>query len=322
MGGHDQLRVRLDASATGRVLLDWLPERFRYLDRDGWAAQLRDGRVRLGGAVADGGEVLHGGDELVFVPAAAADRVEPVPVLFVDDALVVVDKPAHTVVQRASAFPGRTFVATLSRGFPPRDLEMLEPAHRLDRETSGVLVLARSRAAFAALQRAFAGGDVQKRYVAVARGVFGPDEVVVRSAIGPAAGSVVRARRAVVAHGASGARAAETAFAVLERLANATVVAATPRTGRTHQLRVHLEHLGHPLVGDVLYGHDDARYLEFVEAQKRGGPARRPGDDAVARQLLHAESLAFAHPLTGEPLHMTAPWPAELREYVARHRGG
>ncbi|MEZ6036230.1 MAG: RluA family pseudouridine synthase [Planctomycetota bacterium] len=322
MGAGNLLRSRVDAAAAGVTLLDWLVQRFRYHDRAGWAAEVRAGRLSIGGAVASAEQVLRAGDELVFAPAAAADRLEPVPVLFADDALVVVDKPARTVVQRASAIAGRTFVATLGRQHPPHDLAALEPAHRLDFETSGVLVLARSRAAFTALQQAFAEGAVQKRYLAVVHGVFATDQVVVRGAIGPAKGSAVRARRAVVADDARGARSAESAFAALERLVDRTLVAATPRTGRTHQLRVHLEHLGHPLVGDVLYGHDDARYLEFVARQKReeGGP--RPRDVDVARHLLHAESLQLAHPLTGAPLHFTAPWPDDLREYVARHRHG
>jgi 23S rRNA pseudouridine1911/1915/1917 synthase len=313
----DALASRVELAFAGRTLLDWLVTRVRYFAADGWREQLAAGRVDRTGARADGSEAVAAGDRIAFAPAPPGEQAD-VPVLLADDDLVVVDKPAHLVVQHAGAFPRNTFVPALARRFPPEAGRRLEAAHRLDRETSGVLVLARTAAAFRDLQRQFADGSVQKRYLAVVHGVLAADVVRLDGAIGPAPGSAVRARRAVVAAGTTGARSAVTEVEVRARFADATLVAVEPKTGRTHQIRAHLAHLGHPIVGDKLYGQSDERYLAYVSHLKAGGDPRWPGEAALAgRHLLHAESLRCRHPRSGAVLSLEAPWPDELRAFVA-----
>ncbi|MCA8950548.1 MAG: RluA family pseudouridine synthase [Planctomycetes bacterium] len=281
------LETRVEAAAADVDLLTWLAVRFRYFDAATWHTHLTAGRVLHNGDIARGDERLAPGDRVAFTPVAAPSITAAV--LFADADLVAVDKPAGAVVQHVSAF-APTFVPALAADYPAEPGYRLEPAHRLDRATSGVLLLARTRAAFAALQRQFAGGTVEKRYVAVVHGVISPDVFRLDGAIGPASAGG-RARHAVVVADHPGARPARTDVTVLARAAGRTLVELRPHTGRTHQLRVHLAHAGHPIVGDPFYG---------------------PGDDLDGRLLLHAEALACDHPQSGARLGVAAPRPAEL----------
>ncbi|MBL8729517.1 MAG: hypothetical protein JNM25_13875, partial [Planctomycetes bacterium] len=135
--------------------------------------------------------------------------------------------------------------------------------------------------------------------------------------IGPAGGSIA-ARRAVLPLGARGSKPARSECRVVQRFAAATLLEVTPRTGRTHQIRVHLAHVGHPLVGDVLYGDGDARYLQFVQHLKAGGDPRWPDGRAAGRHLLHAHRLSLRHPRTGAALVLEAPPPADFTAAAAR----
>jgi 23S rRNA pseudouridine1911/1915/1917 synthase len=141
--------------------------------------------------------------------------------------------------------------------------------------------------------------------------------VHVDAPIGNAPGSAIAARRAVVTAATRGARQAGTEFTVERRFAAHTLLRAVPRTGRTHQIRVHLEHLGHPLVGDKLYGHPDAHFLAYQTHLKQDGDPRWPGRAEAPRQLLHAALLTCRHPGTGEPIAFTAPMPADFATCLA-----
>lgn len=316
------LRSRCPLAAAGLTLRTWLAARFRYFDQDQWLAHLGAGRVQVNGAPAGPDLCLRTGDEIVFFPEPSRDARADVRVVHADADLVVVDKPPHAIVQQASAFLGHTFVAAVAAQFPPQPgTDRLEPAHRLDRETSGVLVLSRSKAASRDLQRQFASGNVHKEYLAVAQGVVAADRLAIDAAIGPASGSRVAARRAVVPADATGARPAITDLTVVRRLGAATVVRLHPRTGRTHQIRVHLEHLGHPLVGDKLYGQSDEHWLDYVRHLKADGDPRWMERAAVGRHLLHAERLRLAQPSTGEQLDFSAAPPPDFAAYLAAAEG-
>ena len=307
------LRSKAPLAADGVALLDWLTRRFGYFDTDGWRTQIEAGRVEIGDRPASSATVVHTGDSIAYFPAEARDAAAEVAILHADADLVVVDKPPFLVVQHTGAFVQYTFVHGLADRFPPAPpRHQLEPAHRLDRETSGVLVLARSERAARGVQQQFEAGTVGKQYVAWVHGVVGADSLRVDAAIGNAKGSAIAARRAVVAAATRGARHAVTEFTVEQRLPRHTLLRAVPRTGRTHQIRVHLEHLGHPVVGDKLYGHPDAHFLAYQTHLKQDGDPRWPGHAEVPRQLLHAAVLQCAHPGTGEPLEFRAPLPADM----------
>lgn len=310
------LTSRITAAEAGATLLDWLTQRFGYLDHDGWRRELSAGRVLRNGQGTTAEALLTAGDEVTFVPEPAPPTRD-VPILFTDDDLVVVDKPPHLVVQHAGAFLRHTFVAWLGSVHPPTDgSPRLEPAHRLDRETSGVLVLTRNQAAARAVQQQFERGEVEKVYHAVVHGRVAHDGEI-DAPIGLAPGSTVAARRAVVAAHSRGARRARTSFTVERRFAAFSLLRLVPHTGRTHQLRVHLEHLGHPIVGDKLYGRSDADFLAYTAHLKTDGDPAWPGHYEVGRQLLHASQLRCRQPQTRQPLDLLAPLPDDLRSFVA-----
>lgn len=320
------LRQTVPPLDAGRTLHEWLVGRFRYLDAVGWHAQFAAGRITRNGALATADDRLAAGDKITYTPPPPPpDLPRPgrtIPVLFADEDLVVVDKAPHLVVQHEAAFLQFTFLHDLAERFPPRQGQpRLEPVHRLDRETSGVLVLARSPLGARGMHRQFEAHAVGKEYLAVASGTIEADVHELRGSIGRATASTVPTRRTVVPDGTPGSRAAHTTLRVLQRLRGATLVALRPHTGRTHQLRVHLEQLGHPLVGDKLYGHDDARHWRYLEHLKRDGDPRWPEECAVARQLLHAARLTCAHPRSGAPLSFEAPWPEDLATFVHMHGG-
>jgi len=262
--------------------------------------------VLQNGLPAAAANALAAGDVVAFLPRPADRQPAAVAILHDDPDFLVVDKPPHLVVHRHSAFPANAFLPELER----RTGGPLEPVHRLDRQTSGVLLLARNGAAAARLQQQFAAGAVEKVYLAVARGVIAAAELTIDARIGRAWSSTVRDRRATVPAGTPGAKTALTHVRVLRRGTDRTLLEVRPATGRTHQIRVHLAHAGHPLLGDRLYGQDDAAYLAWVAYLRGGGdPRRHP------RLLLHACELGFAHPRGGQPVRVVAApppdWPPE-----------
>ncbi|RYY51880.1 MAG: RluA family pseudouridine synthase, partial [Comamonadaceae bacterium] len=258
---------------------------------------IESGAVTLKGAPASrSSQKVKAGDEgaieLRPTPQSQAFRPEAMTLdlVFEDDHLLVVDKPAGLVVHPA---PGN-WSGTLLNGLLARDpAAMLLPragiVHRLDKDTSGLMVVARTRAAMDALVQRIAAREVSRQYVALAHRAWGGGPArQVDAPIGRDPRN--RLRMAVVDSG----KAASTTFELLQDAPNGCWVRATLGTGRTHQIRVHMAHIGHPLVADELYG---------------GSPAA-----GLSRQALHAYRLAFVHPCTGQPLAFEAPLPGDLRQ--------
>jgi 23S rRNA pseudouridine1911/1915/1917 synthase len=173
--------------------------------------------------------------------------------------------------------------------------------HRLDRDTSGVLLVARTPPALEGLARQFRDRTLSKRYLAVVHGIVRADTGVVDRAIG----RHPRERKRMTVATRRG-RPAVTRFEVLERFRGATFLRLAPETGRTHQLRVHLAALGHPIVGDRVYGGVRTRRPASVPASVATAL------DACPRQALHAEAIAFAHPVSGQRIEVRAPLPPDL----------
>ncbi len=297
------LQSRVPAAAAGQRLAAWLAAQFAYLDESGWRAAIDARAVLRNGTTTTADACLAAGDIVAYTPPAAPDGEPEVPVLHADDDLLVVDKPAGLVVQHTSSWPGRTFLRRLAQRHPAVAGAMLEPIHRLDRSTSGVLLVARSPAAAAHWTAAFTAGAVAKTYLALVQGVPIDAAWTIDAPIGPATGSAVRARQEVRPAGSAGARIAVTEVEVVERLPGHALVRLRPRTGRTHQLRAHLAHAGHPLVGDPLYGRSDEDFLAWVAGRRAASPTA-PADGP--RTLLHAASLA------GLGAAWSAPLPADF----------
>ena len=312
------LRCRVPAAAEGCLLAAWLAARFRYHDRDTWCAEIAARRVLRNGAGAEAGDRLAAGDQIAYLPPPAPARDgPPVAIVHDDPDFVVVDKPAGLVAHASGAFLQNTFVPELERRLGTRLLLV----HRLDRETSGLLLLAKNAAANAALQAQFEAGTVHKHYLAVVHGVVRDDRYTIDAPIGPSEHSAIGVRRAVGEIGAARMRTAQTDVEVRERFALHTLLRLVPRTGRTHQLRVHLEHAGHPLVGDKLYGRSDAEYLDYVRHVKAGGDPAWDKRLGAGRQLLHATALHFAHPRHAGDLELAAAMPADMARFLDARRG-
>jgi 23S rRNA pseudouridine1911/1915/1917 synthase len=229
-----------------------------------------------------------------------------------DGALLVVDKPAGLPIHPTARYFEHTFTAVAKARYPERKVD---PAHRLDRETSGLLACGTAPEWTTKLKRAFADGKVEKAYLAIAAGAPAEDAFLVDAPLALTLQSEVRVRMHVHAAGA----ASTTAFEVLGRRvtpdgAPVALLACRPRTGRQHQIRAHLHHAGLPLVGDKIYGPDELIFDRFTRK------ALTEADRAVLRldrQALHAWRLALPHPRTGEPAAFEAPLPPDLAAFWA-----
>jgi 23S rRNA pseudouridine1911/1915/1917 synthase len=236
-------------------------------------------------------------------PAELTLRPENIPLEIVheDEAIIIVNKPQGLVVHPAPGHDHGTLVNALlyhcgrlaALGAP------LRPGivHRLDKDTSGLLVVAKTDAAYSALAKQFKGRLVEKTYVALVQGVVQNNEGVIEARIGR--NPVHRKKMAVITGPNLRSREALTYYKVLERFQAQTLVEVRIKTGRTHQIRVHLNYIGHPVVGDPTYG-------------------RSTGKMAVKGQLLHAARLSFIHPQTGQRVAFAAALPQAMREIIQK----
>lgn len=283
--------------------LDVVVARLAGVPRADVQRAIADGSVLVDGEPRPKSYRLTGGEHLevqvrAFEPLEAEGP--PVPVRYEDDHLLVIAKPAGLITHPTERRRSGTLVNRLLGMGVPLSGEGgdLRPGivHRLDAGTSGLMIVAKSDEAHRGLARMMRRHDVDRRYLALVRGRLEHDTFAVDAPLGR------RAERIVVDH--SEGRAAETGFEVRERLARSSLVEATPRTGRTHQIRVHLRAIGHPILGDSAYG---------------GG-----GDDAHAlglgRPFLHSWRLAFDQPVTGERIEVEEPLPADLESALRRAR--
>jgi 23S rRNA pseudouridine1911/1915/1917 synthase len=300
--------VRLDRAAA---------ELFDGFSRVALARWIEDGQLTCNGARARPSDRVRGGETLrldaLRGPREDWRSAQPVPftILHEDADLLVLDKPAGVVVHPGAGTPDGTLVNGLLLHRPA--LAVLPRAgivHRLDKDTSGVLLVAASEAARVRLVAMLAAREISRRYLAVTEGnVSGALTIDAPIGRDPA----LRTRQRVRSDG----RAAVTHVRVLARYRAHTLIEATLETGRTHQIRVHLAHAGHPLVGDARYG---ARGRVPVDANPTTIAALR----GFRRQALHAWRLAFTHPVTGQALAIEAPPPADfaaLTDSLARDAG-
>ena len=284
---------------AGRRFDQALAEMFPEFSRSRLTEWIKSGDALLDGEIVKPKVAVNGGETVTL---AARQQVEtdavaeniPLEVLYADADVLVVNKPAGLVVHPGAGNPRGTMVNALLHYDP--ELAQLPRAgivHRLDKDTSGLMVVARTRAAMDALVRMIAAREVQRQYLAIGhRGWPGTPERVVEAAIGRDPGH--RLRMAVVDLSRQPGKTARTTFQCLDQNAQACLVRCILHTGRTHQIRVHMAHIGHPLLGDGLYGGTSLAGME--------------------RQALHAWRLAFAHPFTGAAQVWTAALPEDMQQ--------
>ena len=292
------------AGLAGLRLDQALARMFPEHSRSRLQAWVREGRITLDAARADVKRKVWGGERvrLDAVPdgqagAGVAPRAEPIAlnVVYEDDALLVVDKPAGLVVHPGSGnWSGTLLNAILHHAPQCAALPRAGIVHRLDKDTSGLLVIAKTAEAQTALVRQLQARTVTREYLAVVHGGLRAGGVI-DAPIGRH--PVERTRMAVAARG----RSARTHYSVVRAFAHATLVKCTLETGRTHQIRVHMRSIGHPIVGDPVYG---------LRA------ARTDARPMLPRQALHAARLALVHPETGAHCAWESSLPDDMRELV------
>lgn len=304
--------VEVSADYAGQRLDNFLLRELKGVPKTYIYRVVRSGEVRVNSGRVDASYKLAAGDRVRIPPVrtsvrpvaqsgATQRRVTSFDILYEDDSLLAINKPAGWAVHGGSGIAQGVIEALRVKHGEARFLELV---HRLDRETSGVLLIAKTRPALLAMHRDLASGEgFDKRYLVCVKGRFRNEKQRVSLNL---AKYVTREgeRRVSVDH--DDGRVSETIFYRRERFADATLLEAELLTGRTHQIRVHLAHVKHPILGDDKYG--DFALNKSLASQ------------GLKRMFLHAASISFKHPETGRTLRLEAPLPAELERYLERLR--
>jgi 23S rRNA pseudouridine955/2504/2580 synthase len=299
--------LTIDETGEGQRLDNFLIARLKGVPKSHLYRLVRSGEVRVNSRRVDSGYRLRHGDRVRIpplrtarretageAPLAGAPALEKF-ILYEDDALIALAKPAGMAVHGGSGI-SRGVVEQMRLERP--QAKFLELAHRLDKETSGILLLAKKRAALLALHALLREGGADKRYLVLVKGAWRDEKRHVKLPLHKFVAESGE-RRVVVQEGG---QAAHTVFRLLRQWADFSLLEAELLTGRTHQIRVHLAHLGYPIAGDDKYGD----FALNKALQKRG----------LRRMFLHAWRLRLPHPVSGETLALHAPLPQELRAFL------
>lgn len=313
------ITYKVPSEAAKQRLDAWLAGQLTGVSRERVQLLIQQEQIRLDGKPPRASYRLRGGESVEVhgdptpPPLKAFAEDIPLQVVYEDDELSVIDKPAGMMVHTgAGAVEGGTLVNALLYRY--RSLSSVggeqRPGivHRLDKQTSGLIIIARNDAAHARLAQMFAERQMKKTYIALVHGHLKQDHGTVDA---PIARDLLRRTR-MTTRRQTGARTAVSHYTVLRRVSSRfgqfTLVSVRIETGRTHQIRVHLASIGHPVVGDTLYG-APARLLVSPSRQTRDP---EPESLALKRNFLHAAELEFAHPRTGKPVHLQSALPQEL----------
>jgi 23S rRNA pseudouridine1911/1915/1917 synthase len=304
-------QITVAETEAGERLDRILAAHLATLSRSRLKKLIETGQVSLDGeTINDPSMRVKGGQRFVVaLPAPVADRPEPqamaLTIVHEDDQLLVLDKPAGLVVHPAPGNPDRTLVNALLAHCGDSlagigGVRRPGIVHRIDKDTSGLMVVAKTDLAHQKLSEDFAAHTLTRSYLAIVRGVPAPRDGTIATRIGRS-----RANRKKMAVVTGGGKEAVTHYHVLRALGlRASLVECRLATGRTHQIRVHLTHIGHPLIGDQSYGR--GRSSGLPEAAR-----------AFPRQALHANLIGFTHPASGEHLEFTSPLPADMAALIA-----
>ncbi|MEC9374225.1 MAG: RluA family pseudouridine synthase [Planctomycetota bacterium] len=338
--GEDEAlrRVQFKLTRDLRKRLDqYLTDRIGFLSRAQAQRLIDSEMVQVNGRTPKASTKLRLGDVVdVVVPPPPSKEIKPeripIQVLFEDEHLIVLNKTPDIIVHPARSHLSGTLVNALAWHFQNNSpsggglsevgADDARPGviHRLDRQTSGVLVFAKHEETHWKIARQFEHRTVDKRYLAVVTGALDPLAEVIDLPIGPHPSNVKGQREKYVVRYDDWGKPSVTIYRTRERYEGYTLVEIELRTGRTHQIRVHMSHRGHPLVGDDMYGGPLLTYGHLGAESPNG-----PGADLMTRQALHAASLTFRHPMTGERMTFTAPVPLDMARLIAilrKHRPG
>jgi 23S rRNA pseudouridine1911/1915/1917 synthase len=317
------LSVTLTPAEAGERLDRILSQRFNDISRARFQRLIAEGHVRVNGrTIVEPRYRVKSGETVTAVMPPAVEAVpRPQPmrldIMYEDRHLLVIDKPAGLVVHPSPGHERDTLVNALIAHCGESlsgigGVRRPGIVHRLDKDTSGLIVVAKTDAAHQGLARLFSAhgrdGKLERVYQAIVWGKPSRTQGTIEAPLGRATAD--RKKMAVT----RGGRPAKTQYKVVRSFSepgSPTLIECRLETGRTHQIRVHLAHLGHPLLGDPAYGRG------FLASARRLSPAAREALETLGRQALHAGVLGFEHPVTGEFLRLTSPLPADFRKLVA-----
>ena len=302
------LALRVSPECDGWRLDHYLKQRIRRLSRAKiqtiieTQVRLENGRQPRPAMAVRAGDVIH-----IDRPAPIEPEVpRHFEVLAEDAHFLAIDKPAGLPMHTTAKFWKNTLVALLRERYPD---ERLQICHRIDRETSGVLLIARTGEAASFLKRAFANRAVKKTYLALVHGIPAEPTGVIDAPM-----RLIDTRTHIKMGVEPDGLPAVTRFRVQERFAEHALVEASPETGRQHQIRVHLAHIGHPIVGDKLYGASEQAFMDYCDAGLT--PELLALFDGLPRHALHAARLSFPHPVTKETITVECALPEDLQSYI------
>ncbi len=285
----------------------YLSRRFSYLSRTSWQREITAGKLVLNGSVIlNVKKHLCSGDMVEYI---AGEIIEPevdkeFTVIFENENYLAVNKTGNLPVHPSGIFFRNTLVMLLEdhRG------EKFYPVHRLDRETSGALLLGKNSAAASEVQKNF--GKVGKEYIAIVRGNLKEEKFTVDTPIGDARKSLISKKREAFENGSESAL---TEFELISSSGLYSLVKASPVTGRTHQIRVHLQYAGYPIIGDKMYGDDETIYLEYIKSGDSDKLSERAG---FSRCALHSRSFAFYDPFEKKEIKIIAEIPCDMKLFI------
>lgn len=323
----EHFRLNVDPGQTPMRIDKFMASHLEDTSRHRIQCAIKEGYVRVGEKVAKANLIVRPGDVIRFMMPYRRRGMEilpediPLDIVYEDDDLLVVNKPAGMVVHPGHGNYNGTLINALafhlgiSQGPDAEDERMGILVHRIDKDTSGLLVVAKNDEAQLNLAKQFYEHSIERLYVAVVWGNIKEDEGTVDGAIGRDPND--RLRFKVYPEDDERAKHAVTHYKVLERFGYVTVVQCRLETGRTHQIRVHMNHIGHPLFNDARYGGAEirkgtiyAKYRQFIENCFELCP----------RQALHAKTLGFVHPRTGEMIRFDSPLPGDMTSMIEKWR--
>ncbi len=326
-GMFEHFRLNVDPGQTPLRIDKFMASHLEDTSRHRIQCAIKEGYVRVGEKVAKANLIVRPGDVIRFMMPYRRRGMEilpediPLDIVYEDDDLLVVNKPAGMVVHPGHGNYNGTLINALafhlgiSQGPDAEDERMGILVHRIDKDTSGLLVVAKNDEAQLNLAKQFFEHSIERLYVAVVWGNIKEDEGTVDGAIGRDPND--RLRFKVYPEDDERAKHAVTHYKVLERFGYVTVVQCRLETGRTHQIRVHMNHIGHPLFNDARYGGSEirkgtiyAKYRQFIENCFELCP----------RQALHAKTLGFIHPRTGEMIRFDSPLPDDMTSMIEKWR--
>jgi 23S rRNA pseudouridine1911/1915/1917 synthase len=298
---------KVPAAFAGTSVLEYLTKRFTYLTAAGWQSLIDAGQVTCQGKCSDGTQIVQRGDIIGCVlPAHEAPEVNlDYAIVYEDDWLLAINKPPGLRVHSGGKFVNANLVYHLRHVHQP-PYPGVDLVNRLDADTSGLVLLAKDKTVLSTVMQQFRDGTVIKHYLAVVSGRPVPAEGIIDLPIGPAKEALVPRFAIDREQG----KAAVTRYRIVRPLGNDfTLLSLTPETGRTHQLRVHLAAIGHPIAGDALYRMNDADYL----AHRHNPP---PPDGSLQRQALHSDQLQFKHPVKQTSVTLNAPLASDIEQFI------